>query len=74
MDAIDVKIAAQERQQDAAEDDSSDEECGTPSENEELGYDEPLIKDAYIPFELKENEGSIFWKPFFTFNRDHALC
>ncbi|XP_028399862.1 NFX1-type zinc finger-containing protein 1-like [Dendronephthya gigantea] len=57
FDAIDVKIAAQERQQDAVEGDSTQENCDTPSENEKLGYDEPLIRNVYIPFGREENEG-----------------
>ena len=58
-EAIDVKIAAQERQQDAVEGDSTDEDWGIRGENEDLGYDEPLIRDVYIPSWWKEYEGSI---------------
>ena len=57
-DAIDVNAVAQERQQDATEDDMDDENTNTPNETEDQIDAEPLSEDAEIPFLYKDYPGT----------------
>ena len=61
QDSIDRKFVAQDRRQDALEEDDEcvDELLNTPSKTEELSDDEPMADDIRIPFFFDRDQGSV---------------